>query len=155
MAEDRAQNAHAHFSVDCFNRCWELIDKAHRTADEKEEMLLLAQASLWHWKQRTDCKPLNMSIGYWQASRVFALAEKREMASFYAERCLEVSQSAELAPFYLGYAYEALARAALAGGAVERAAEYLAKAKSELRRVDDKDELKMLQDDIDSLDKAF
>ncbi len=64
---------HRYFSAQCFNRAWELIRRIDRTELESEQMLLLAQASLWHWTQRPDCTPRNLSIGYWQLSRVFAL----------------------------------------------------------------------------------
>ena len=37
-------------------------------------MILYALASLWHWTQRPDCSTTNLSIGYWQAASVYALA---------------------------------------------------------------------------------
>ena len=67
--------AKAHnFSAHCFNIEWELIDKPERTPAENEQMILYALASLWHWTQRPDCSTTNLSIGYWQAARVYALA---------------------------------------------------------------------------------
>jgi hypothetical protein len=76
MADDAdfdADQAHRHFSASCFNLAWELIDKPDRTAEDDEQMVRLAQASLWHWTQRSDCTDKNLSIGYWQVSRVCAL----------------------------------------------------------------------------------
>ena len=152
-AEDRIQKIHAHFSAGCFNRCWGLIDKTNRSAEDVEDMLLLAHASLWHWKQRSDCKPLNLSIGYWQVSRVYALAGEYEMARLFGTKCLKVGQDNRLPPFYLGYAYEALARAELLDKTEDQAKELLAKAREELKRVADKEEEQLLGADLDSLEK--
>jgi len=148
------QKIHAHFSTECFNRCWGLIDKPNRSPEDVEDMLLLAQASLWHWKQRADCKPLNLSIGYWQVSRVYALAGEHEMARLFGNRCLKVGQDNKLPSFYLGYAYEALARAELLHKNKDGATDLLAKAREELERVTDKEERQLLEADLDSLEKS-
>lgn len=52
--------AHKYFSVDCFNRAWDIIDKTIRTPAEEEQMLLLAFASFYHWTQRPDCSAENV-----------------------------------------------------------------------------------------------
>ncbi len=103
--------AHRWFSVDCFNRAWEYINKKDRTPEEDEEMIRLSLASTWHWTQRPDCTDINRSISLWQNSRVYALVGQVENARRYGQMCLDVSQNADMPPFYLGYAYEALARA--------------------------------------------
>src|SRR5271154_4132919 len=107
-------DAHRFFSASCFNRAWDLIRKADRTHSENEQMLLLSQSSLWHWTQRRDCTPRNLSIGYWQLSRVQALLGHAEDARASALECLR--QSEGKAPFYVGYAHEALARSAAVMG---------------------------------------
>ena len=109
-----AAAAHVRFSKDCFDRAWDLIEKADRSAADDDEMLLLSQAALWHWTQRPDCSDRNRSVGYWQASRIHALLGHADEAERYARRCLE--KSSALAPFYLAYAQEALARAARVRG---------------------------------------
>ena len=107
--------AHKYFSAECFNRAWDFIDKPARTNDQADKMLQLSFASLWHWTQREDCTPTNLSIGYWQVSRVFALLRQADNAKHYGELCLEVSKKEGVEIVYLGYAYEALARAELVG----------------------------------------
>ena len=101
--------AHRWFSASCFNRVWTLLEKPDRTPEECERMISLAHASLAHWRDRTDCTARNLSIGYWQLSRVYAVLNQAENARHYGELCL--TASAGEAPFYLGYAHEALARA--------------------------------------------
>ena len=74
-------------------------------------MLRLSLAATWHWTQRPDCTSTNLSIGYWQTARIYALLGQAENARRYAQMCFEVSQQPGVKPFFLAYAYEALARA--------------------------------------------
>lgn len=149
------ESAHRQFSVQCFNDCWTLIDAAERTAEDVQEMVLLASASLWHWKQRPDCTPTNLSIGLWQVARVLALAGSPDLAAAFGEHCLRVGQQAGLTPFYTGYAREALCRAAVVQGRWAAAAAHLAQAQAELARVQEADERELLARDLDSLAQSI
>ena len=148
------QNIHKKFSADCFNKCWTLIDKPDRSQEDVENMLLLSHASLWHWKQRDDCKPVNLSIGYWQVSRVYVLAGEYDMAKLFGEKCLKVGIDNKLAPFNIGYGYEALARAELLQKNTAKVKELLVKARKELEKVTDKEERTYLEADIVNLEKS-
>ena len=65
------QQSHRHFSAHCFNKTWEYMEKdGNRSTEENLSMLHTAIASLWHWTQRDDVRPENLSVGYWQVSRV-------------------------------------------------------------------------------------
>ena len=141
--------AHRHFAARCFNAAWDLIDKTDRTPDEDDRMIHVAHASVWHWMQREDCTPVKLSIGYWQLSRVYALARRPQEARHYAERCLAVSPADQ--PFYVGYAYEALARAERLAGNAEAAARHLAAASTQASAVQDEAEKQALAADLDSL----
>lgn len=90
-------------------------------------MLLASISSLWHWTQRVDVTPRELSIGYWQVSRVYALMGQATNATTFADRALQVSTG--LTPFLLGYAHEAAARAARLAGDEARAAHHLALAR--------------------------
>ena len=140
------QTAHRYFSADCFNRAWELIEKAERTSAEEQQMIRLNQASIWHWTQREDCTDRNLSIGYWQASRIYAVLGEAENAQKYAQLSLDRSSPEE--PFYRGYAYEALARAAAAGGNRKQVKEYGAEARRLAELVQDEEERRILLDDL-------
>ena len=141
--------AHFYFSASCFNKAWELIEKADRTAQDDVQMILLAHASLWHWTQREDCTDKNLSIGYWQLSRIYALAGRADSALRYGQLCLDVSQNEQ--PFYCGYAHEALARAESLAGNRERTAAHLEQARQFVQRVESEDEKKMLLDDLETI----
>jgi len=103
--------SHKQVAVNCFNEVWDFLDLLGRTNEEEEKMIHLAHASFWHWTQVEEHTPKNLSIGYWQLSRVYATAGLSERSLYYAERCLAVSLDNQIEPFYIGYAYEALCRA--------------------------------------------
>ena len=149
------QDAHKYFAAHCFNKTWDFIDKQSRTAEEVDQMIQLCLTSLWHWSQRTDATPKNFSVGYWQASRVNALAGLADTADWFARRCLKLSVENQLPPFYIGYAHEAMARASLVHGARARAREHLRAAGEELARVTDTEERELMQNDLSQLEKTI
>ncbi|MDZ4405188.1 protein kinase [Prosthecobacter sp.] len=136
-------------SADCFNRAWELLEKKNRSTEDDERMISLAHASLAHWRMREDCTDRNLSIGYWQISRVYAVLGQGNNAERYGGLCLRVSGKEP--PFYLGYAHEALARAALLNERRELFDKHLTEAKALAAKVTDADEKKMLEDDLATL----
>lgn len=141
--------AHKFFSATCFNRAWTYIEKPERTADDNEQMLALAHASVWHWRQREDCQPRNLSIGYWQLSRVYALIRHAERAAHYGELCLAVSTDEP--PFFLAYAHEALARAAALQGDPRMMSEHLAEARRLGELVKDPEDRQLLLADLETI----
>ncbi len=85
-------SAHERFSAECFNACWELIEKDERTPEDDEEMLNLAHASAWHWSKRPDFAPSKRVIALWQLSRVNSLLGQGEVALGHATRALEAAR---------------------------------------------------------------
>jgi len=142
-------SAHRYFAASCFNLAWELIDKPDRTPDEDERMVQLNQASLWHWGQRADCQAKNLSIGYWQSSRIHVLLGRAGEAMRYAELCL--SQTPPDDVFLMGYAHEALARAALLACDAAEGARQLSIATAFAARVTDPEDRQLLERDLNSL----
>ena len=140
------RDVHRHFSAACFNNAWTYIEKTERTAQDNERMILLSMASLWHWTQREDCAPRNLAVGYWQASRVYALAGLAGEARRYGELCLQYSKTEP--PFYLAYAYEALARAEKAAGNPGLAAQYRDEASRLAEKVEEAEDKKLIVDDL-------
>ena len=149
MPDFDSAKAHQFFSAHCFNSAWELIDKPARTPEENEQMIQRTMASLWHWTQREDCTDKNLSIGYWQAARVYALAGEPDNARKYAQRCLDITPTDD--PFCLGYAHEAMARAEALAGNEENATEHLAKATQFATNVTKAEDRKLLEADLTTL----
>jgi len=141
--------AHRHFSAWCFNRAWELMAKPDRTEADERMMAALNQASIFHWISRPDCSDKNLSIGYWQASRIQALIGSAQEAMRHAQICL--GYSTKLEPFYRGYAYEALARACRLAHDTAGLAEHLDKAESLASQVSDEEDRGLLVADLTQL----
>lgn len=104
---------HQTFSSTCFNNTWSFIEKKELLENDIEDMLATAYTSLWHWKQRKDCKDENLSIAYWLLGRVHCLANKPAEAKIFGDKCLKISEKGKLDPFYVGYAYEVLLNASI------------------------------------------
>ncbi len=145
------QDVHKYFSAQCFNRAWDFIDKPVRKPGEDEQMLQLSLASLWHWTQREDLTPTNLSIGYWQVSRVYALMRQPDLARRYGNLCLQAAKQEGVPPFFLGYAYEALARAENADGKLDDAEKYLVEAHQIAAALTNQKEKKQLLADLSTI----
>lgn len=144
------QEAHRWFSAECFNDTWTLIDKRDRTPEQDGEMVLGAMTSLWHWSQRPDCTPRNLSVGHWQVSRVLALTGQGVAALHHARRSLVLADGLE--PIYLGYAHEAMSRAASILRNEAEFHEHLSMALGYADQVSDDQERQVLEDCLDDLE---
>lgn len=43
--------AHKWFAIECNNQAWDLVETKERTAEQVEEMIHLAHAARFHWKE--------------------------------------------------------------------------------------------------------
>ncbi|WP_299466546.1 hypothetical protein [uncultured Gimesia sp.] len=145
------QTAHRFFAADCFNKTWDYLEKHERTPEENLAMISSSHASFWHWKQFEEHTPLNISIAYWQLSRVYAVTSQPRLALSFASLCLKVSQKNQLGPFYMAYAYEALARASAVADKPEEAATWLEHAKKIVESELEGDEKQQLQTDLNTI----
>lgn len=151
MKKDEINNAHEYFSKHCFNKTWDFIDKTEHTNQEELEMLATAFASFYHWQNRTDQTNENLSVGYWQLSRVFSLIGDAPNALKFGRQCLAISKFDDVGNFYLGYAYEALARAEMVNNNIVKMDEYLTEANNICSNLKDKDEKKYLSEDLKTI----
>jgi hypothetical protein len=143
--------AHKYFSASCFNSAWDLINKPDRTTAEDEQMLRTSMASAWHWTQREDSTPTNLSIAYWQISRVYTLMRQVENARRYGQMCLYVSLKNNVEPVFLGFAYEALARTEMIAGNRTNMENYLEEARRAAALVTDEEDKQQLLADLETI----
>ena len=146
---------HKHFSCECFNQTWGLLDLPERSSEQVRKMLALSHASLFHWLSREDCEPQNLSIGLWLLSRVYSVIESSIEAMRYAKDCLDVSETASLNPFYMAYAHEAVSRAALIGGNVVLAKEHLNLANDYAVNVSEANDKNLINSDLKELQEKL
>lgn len=152
--EEKPVSAHKQLGVEYFNKTWEFLDKKDRSEGEKEQMIHLAHASLWHWMNAPECTQKNLSIGYWQISRVYAVAGEPINAVKYGNICLHFSTDESIPPFYKAYAYEAIARGYLLMGKKEAALLNLQEANKLMPLIDEKDG-KLLIKDLEQIINAL
>jgi len=153
MADEPSFNineAHQYFSAEYFNKTWEYIEKAdNRSTEDNLTMLHTAIASLWHWTQREDVTPENLSVGYWQVSRVYNLIKQPHNARTYG--LLSLKYADELEPFFKAYAYETLARAEMQSNNRVIMMVYLEKAYKMAERIEDDEDKQLLLKDMESI----
>jgi hypothetical protein len=142
---------HKQVASHCFNKVWDFLDSPERTREEEEQMVHLAHSSFWHWTQVEDHTPTNLSIGYWQISRVYAVIGNGEQALYYANRCEEISVNSGIPPFFIGYAYEAQSRAYKILGDDEKRQGCYEKACDYAEVVTDEESKKMLCKDLEDV----
>lgn len=144
------QQAHRYFSADCFNRTWDNIDKdGGRSNEENMEMLHTAIASIWHWSQREDVTDENLSVGYWQVSRVYCLIGQPNNARRYGMLSLQYAK--DLSPFFKGYAYETLARAEMIANKRVIMLTHLERAREMLDQVEKEEDRRLLAKDLETI----
>ena len=132
-----------------FNLTWRLLDRAHRTPSQRDEMVHAAHASRYHWGRAG--RPRNRSIAEWQISRVYAVLGRSEPARHHGRRALAIARRYRLAPFYVGYALEALARAAAVGGDRRSRDAFVRRARATAARVRAADDRRRLEADLDAI----
>lgn len=154
MGEKRLDSRTAkQMAVNHFNAVWDLIDKKERSEEDTRRMVQMAHISAWGWENVDGHTNTNLSVGYWQIARVYALANSPQMAVLFAKKCIEVSTE-EVEPFFLAYGYEALARGLVLEGKLSEAAEALVKAKKALKKSAE-EELDMIKADILDLEQMI
>jgi hypothetical protein len=121
-----------------YNHVWALLERAHRSADEDDELVHAAHASRWAWGEVGE--PANRARGEWQCSRVYAVLGRGEPAVHHARRCLELCLEHDLRDWDLAFAYEALARAHRVAGDDGEAARFKALAREAGNAIADPDD---------------
>lgn len=142
--------AHEYFSTEYFNQTRQYIEKAdRRTHEESMTMLHTAIASLWHWTQREDATFEDLSMAYWQVSRVYNLIKQPNNARTYGLLALKYAE--ELGPSFKGYAYEALARAEMQTNNRVIMKFYLEKAYQMVEQIESVEDKQSLLKDLESI----
>lgn len=137
---------HRTFAVSCFNRTWALLLTKRRTRAQDLEMIHTAHASRYHWGLVG--KAINLAIGEWQVSRVYATLRRAEPALYHAARSLEVCRASRIRDFPLAFAYEALARAHAVAGHPHETERFVLLARGAARTIKGADDQKILFDDL-------
>lgn len=147
--------AHKYFAAHSFNTCWQLMDQPTRSVEDAEQLIALGHASLWHWTQRADCAPKNLSIAHWLLSRIYAVLGDAPLAQRHAGTSMRIGVQGNVAPLFIGFAHEALARAAFVQRDWETVAEHLRQADAFAEQLTDEGDRKNLTDDLTTIRDAL
>ena len=117
--------AQRHFAAKFNGASWDLLDKADRTKEEDDLMVLSACASLRHWLDAGS--KVHHQRGEWLIARVYSALGVAERALYHANRCLELTEqyAGDMEDFDRAYAYEAVARAHAIAGNRDQAIAYI------------------------------
>jgi hypothetical protein len=140
---------HRALAVSLFNRTWDYLRMDDRTAVDNDEMLSMAHASAYHWRQVG--KPENFAISQWQISRVYAVLGRAQCAIHHGHRAIQIAAEAGLPAFYVAYAHEAVARGYLVAGDQMAMREHREEASRYLQAIEDPEELELLTRDLETL----
>lgn len=140
---------HRKSAVDLFNGTWRLLEKRGRTAKDIDMLIHGAHASRYHWGRVG--KPINVAIGEWQVSHMYAVLGRGEPATYHAQRCLELCRKEGLRDFILAFAYEALARADAVAGRRRDLRKHLAMARAAGEEIAEEDDRARFFEDLRSI----
>ena len=125
---DLIQKHHVDFSCSAHNQAMDILYSAEQTPEEIYSLIELTHVAHWHWMQREDKTPQNISVALWALSRAYSANGFAERALRYAIESLETIENEDLLPSFYGYCNEALARAYSLNGSKIKATEHYNKA---------------------------
>lgn len=142
---DNLNEIHKKFAINCFNNCWDYLDKSSLSPEEELKMIELAHTSRHHWSFVGG--PRQFAVGDWQISRAYAKINEGSLSLKFAQSCLDITLENKLENNYLS-AYEGIARAYAIKKDYSNAKEFIAKAEKELEKVTDKEDREIYEPQI-------
>lgn len=140
---------HRRQAATLFNRVWRLLETKRRTPAQDDEMIHAAHASRYHWG--VVGKPVQIAIGEWQVSHVYAVLKRPEPAAYHARRCLAVCRENRIGDFPRAFAYEALARSAAVAGRTRDRDRFARQAAAAAEHIQDAEDRALLLADLRSI----
>ena len=113
--------AHRWFGVEFNNQAWQLVEAAHRSAEEVARMVHMAHASTLHWLQVGTA--INHLRGQCLLATAYAIAGHGDAAVRHANECLALSEKtkSDLTPFDRATVHGCAAQAYSCAGRQEEA----------------------------------
>ncbi|HET9852226.1 MAG TPA: hypothetical protein VFP56_06945 [Candidatus Limnocylindrales bacterium] len=146
--------AHRQLGKDLYNHAWTLLEQAHRTPTEIDEMVLAAHASAFHWS-RGGGTLANAARSQWQIARVYSTLGRAEPALFHARSCLELAEAAAAVgvaeDWDVPAALEGLARAQAVAGDRAEAEATRSRAREALAGIADPEDREHIQQDLGTI----
>ncbi len=142
---------HRTLGAGLFNRAWDLLSTEDRTADQDDELVDIAHASAWHWRQVGSAA--NAARGHWLCSRVYSVLGRGEPAVHHARRATEILAGGGdgIEDWDAAAAAEGMARALGVAGDIDGAAAWKATAVERLAAIADPEDRAVIERDLMTL----
>lgn len=147
--DDDVNAWHRTFAGAAFNRSWDLIDKADRSAEDEAELLAAVFASRYHWEPIGNDE--NKAVGDWQIAHAASHLGLEPIAMRFATSALERTQAAGRDDWLLASCYEGVARAHAVAGNAEERDRYITLARWVLETVDDAEDRELIESQISTI----
>lgn len=135
-----------------FNRSWDLLDLGDgRTAEQDDELLMVAFASKFHWTRVDGVTAENLAIADNQIARAAAAVGFGDLAVAYARRTLDRTTAEGWTDWRLASAHEICARAFAAVGDASACDSHVAKAREIAATIEDAEERAVIEGQIDTV----
>jgi tetratricopeptide (TPR) repeat protein len=125
---DLTQQHHVEFSCSAHNQAMDILYSTEQEPEDVLSLIELTHVAHWHWMQRADKTPQNVSVALWALSRAYSANGFADKALQYAKESLKTIEHENLLPSFYGYCNEALARAYLLSGKHTEAEKHYKKA---------------------------
>lgn len=157
MSEEKTYTeaeAHRFFAIQFNGKTWDLLEKAERSKEDDDLMVLSAYASLRHWLEAGT--GVHHQRGEWLIARVYSVLGVSEGALYHANRCLELTEQHKdlVEDFDWAFAYEGVARANAVAGNRDEALAYIKKAEKAGETIADEQSKEIFAADFDGGDWA-
>jgi hypothetical protein len=151
-SELNIDKAHLEFAKGTNGVVWNLLMKEDRSAQENEEMIHAAHASLYHWSNVGT--PLNQQRGQWLLAHIYTILGRVEAALYHAQRCLAMTEEHGdlMKDFDIAYGYEGIARAQALAGNSDESKKLKTKAQKAGENITDPEDKKIFMGDFTSGD---
>lgn len=83
LSQDDIKKANQWFAIECNNAAWDLTSQADLSAEQRQELLLTAYASVYHWSKVGE--PVNVARGEMLLAHTHAIRGEGEAAMRYAK----------------------------------------------------------------------
>lgn len=132
--------AHRWFAVEFNNRSWDIIESQDRSAEQVEELIHTAHASVRHWIEAG--KPINRLRGYCLLAHAYCTADDGATALNWARRCVDLLEplAADVTGFDRASALGCLARSQRRAGQADAAKETTARTMAAIAELADAEE---------------
>jgi len=140
---------HRTLAIQQFNRCWDLLEKADRDAQEEADLVTFAFTSRYHWSVVGE--PKDFVIADWMVSRAAAAVSEGDLAVRFALLAYERASSLEVPDWLRASVAEGLARAYAAAGDLAQRDEWWAVAQDLVGEIDDPEDRELIESQLRSV----